>query len=228
MQFDIILGNPPFNDLDGATDKKHGSKHMKTNLYPGFINLASKHIKPNGYVGYILPHGAFRYIYKSGLYVKTVLLNRTRVWGKQIPTRTWIAVTSPTTTNVGPTIFSKIAKWTHSRVLNRKMTPGYKLYNYIRPLRIYTADEVSKMEEKTANKNNAPIFIPHTVQNKKNLDILLTFFNRYLDQYAAMWGSYSKILDYDWIDGLTYDITEDDIKRYYNLTDGEVKEIKSY
>jgi hypothetical protein len=228
MAFDIVIGNPPYNDGNGAADKKGGSKHMKTNLYPGFIEIGYKLSKPDGIVAYILPHGAFNYFYKSNLFLTHVFFNPTKIWGKAIPTRSWIATKQPqNTAKIVTPIFEKIAKWEQTRVLNRQMKPGFKLYNYIRPLRVFSVDEINNMDEKEANKNNAPIFLPYSDQNKRNITFLLTFFNKFLDEYSAMWGSYSKTLDYNWLNGLTYDITEQHIKDNYGLTDDEISKVKN-
>lgn len=227
MKFDVVIGNPPYNDGEGAADKKGGSKHMKTNLYPGFIDKAYKVSKDNAIIAFILPHGAFNYFYKSKLWLTHVFFNPTKVWGKQIPTRSWIASKHPSSAQIVTPIFNKIAKWDANRVVSRNMTPGFKLYNYIRPLKVFTVDEVNNMVKKEAGKNNAPIFLPNTPQNKTNITFLLTFLNKFLDQYSAMWGSYSKTLDYDWLDGLQNNITEQDIQNHYQLTDDEMNTIKN-
>ena len=70
MQFDIVVGNPPYNDNSG----NRGSGHT---LWTEFVKLAySKLVKPEGYLVYVHPSGWRQYNHK----LRTTMLSKQIVY----------------------------------------------------------------------------------------------------------------------------------------------------
>lgn len=55
QRFDVVIGNPPYQD--GSGDKEKGLSGSKKNLYSAFITKSIELLKPNGYLSYICPPG---------------------------------------------------------------------------------------------------------------------------------------------------------------------------
>jgi hypothetical protein len=227
MKFDLIIGNPPYNDAKDSSAKKNDSKEGQANFYKKFIAKASNMIKPDGQVVFILPPGAHKDFYKNGLFLDKITLVPNNVWPKPIQTRLWYSNKTPkqvaTVTNP---ILSKILEYDMNKILGRESDAGLKVYNYTRPLSIVTKTEYNKLSKKEQNKYAVGFYLSNSDQNKRNLNTLLEFFQLYLDNYAKQWHSYNKILKYQWLEGLNYDITVDNIKTHYGLTDEEIKTVK--
>ena len=226
MKFDVILGNYPFNNEGGMKSKVNGAQQGATNLYKEFITHTASVIKPKGILAVIAPSGAYRPFFNNNLNILKYYFNRVDAWGKSIATVSWFCSLDPTVKlgDVTPTIQDKILTNDHDKIRRRtnKKNHSYYLYNYIKPLKVYTNDERNQLSDREKGCILSPIVLTDIGINKTNLTFLLSYFLDYLNNHGAQWYSFNKRLNYEWLEGLDYLITEDDIIKQYKLTQEEV------
>ena len=227
MKFDVILGNYPFNDGVGMETKGlNGAKQGKTNLYKEFIAHSKTVIKPTGIIAVIAPPGAFKSFLDNSLNIQKYYFNNKRCWIKLISTVSWFCSLDPEVKlgSVPTTIQDKLFTNDHTKIRQRasKKEHSYYLYNYIKPLKIHNNEEKDRLSIKEQGKYCPPITLTDSEINKTNLHFLLNYLLDYLDNHAAQWHSFNKRLKYEWLEGLDYLITEDDIIKQYKLTQEEV------
>jgi hypothetical protein len=228
MKFDVVIGNPPYNDIKDSKAKRNSSKEGQANLYKRFISRASSLLDENGTLIYLLPPGATKEFYKNKLFLHKVTLVPNNSWPKPIQTRIWYSTKIPTN-NVTITnpVLSKVLEYAPQRILGRESNAGIKAYNYTRPLSILTKTDYNRLDKKEQSKYAVGFYLQDLPQNKTNLHTLLEYFQLFLDDYAKQWHSYNKTLKYQWLEGLQHNITEQDIIEYYGLTKEEIKIVKS-
>ena len=227
MKFDVILGNYPFNDGVGMETKGlNGAKQGKTNLYKEFIAHSKTVIKPTGIIAVIAPPGAFKSFLDNSLNIQKYYFNNKRCWIKLISTVSWFCSLDPEVKlgSVPTTIQDKLFTNDHTKIRQRasKKEHSYYLYNYIKPLKIHNNEEKDRLSIKEQGKYCPPITLTDSEINKTNLHFLLNYLLDYLDNHAAQWHSFNKRLKYEWLEGLDYLITEDDIIKQYKLTQEDI------
>ena len=233
MKFDVIITNYPFNNEGGMKSKGlNGAQQGKTNLYKDFISHSTNMIKPKGIIGVIAPPGAYKSFLSNKLNILKYYFNRVDVWGKSIATISWFCSLDPTVKlkNVSTTIQDKILTNDYDKIKKRasKKEHSYYLYNYIKPLKVYSNSERNQLSTKDQGKTLPPVTLTDSKINKINLTFLLSYFLDYFNNHGAQWHSFNKRLKYEWLEGLDYSITENDIIKQYNLTQNDIEEIKTH
>jgi hypothetical protein len=228
MKYDLIIGNPPYNDSKDSAAKKNNSKEGQANFYKKFIVKAKTQIKPDGQIAFILPPGAHKDFYKSGLFLDKVTMVPNSVWPKPIQTRLWYSSLTPKSkATITNSTLNKILEYDMNILLNREANAGIKVYNYTRPLTVLTKTEYNKMSKGEQAKYAVGFYLTDSTQNKTNLNILLGYFQLYLDGIGKQWHSFNKCLKYKWLEGIGKDITEKDIINHYGLSEEDINNIKS-
>tara|TARA_R110000782_G_scaffold221635_1_gene308843 strand:- start:652 stop:1338 length:687 start_codon:yes stop_codon:yes gene_type:complete len=227
MKFDVIIGNPPYNDSNISKIKEANGKLGQATFYKKFIYKAFDLQKENGMTVFILPVGAFKDFYKAGFILQSSDFNHIKVFGKSIATMNYYA-TKGKSLEFSPTLQTKLFETNKDRLLTRlPKTHGFILYNFIKPLKIVTSTEWAEFNKKDKGVYLATFNIPTTELNLKNLTTLLTFLHNYIDSLCRNWISVNKRLKYHWLTDLDYEITEQDIIKEYNLTPEDINIIKN-
>lgn len=213
--FDIVIGNPPYNDQEDADHKKGGRMHMSTSFYPNFVAKAKKIVKDGGIVSMILPARGYKPFEKEGLYLSHYIPNRVDDWmkGKMVQTRSFIASTEETTPIVTHPILAKFMNLERRNdSVNKKGIALTDFYGSAK--RGWAKDQVSLNNNKITMRINltaSPI-------NLTNFNILYALTVKLFKPYFHKTNSVHDMLDLDWLEGLDREITRKDIMNAYNLT----------
>jgi len=223
MKFNLIIGNPPYNDSKDSKFKKNGANAGGANFYKKFIDKANIQIKDDGIIAFITPPGAFKSFYKNNLYINGQYFNHINTFGKNIATVTYFAGKNNKKINID-NIQNKFIEFDKNRLTTKSTRNGYFVYSYIKPTKIISFDEWSKLSKKDqSDKYRNSFELSQCDLNKKNLEFLLNFFSGYLNNYGAMWSSFNKKIKYQWLEGLTYEINNIHIQNFYGFNDEEMK-----
>lgn len=227
MKFDVIIGNPPYNDSEGMKSKKNGANAGRADFYKHFIHLSNNLLTPKGLLAFIVPPGAFRTFYSLDFNLYHQYFNPIKVFGKQIATMTYFVGKSPENPITNTHLQNKFLRFDKDVLMKRIPRKGYFVYSYIQPTKLISFQKWDSLSNKEkADKYRNSFNLTQSELNFSNLRFLLNFFSNYLNNHGAMWSSFNKKLKYQWLEGLTYEITEQDIINQYCLTPEEIKIIK--
>jgi len=210
MVFDIVIGNPPYNDNNDMQTKSDVKKTGQATFYKLFIDKATTWVKQDGSICYILPPGAIREFTRNNLYINAIKLIPLSAWPKGITARWYITSFAKNTTKIVNDDIRPFIKWNQNKLSNSIRISGGGLGgdSMCRPDKIMT---------------NYPGSLPWvklellpTNTNRDNFKTLLTVLNPYLKRYAFQWSTWHKLIDYQWIEGKTV-LTEQDIKQHYGI-----------
>jgi hypothetical protein len=232
MTFDIILGNPPYNDSQESLQKRNGATTQGGSFYKHFIKLGLQHLAPDGTLAFILPGGAYNSFIKAGGYINHVFHIHGKYWPKVLSTKIWFVNKYPNNTiTTNPPVFKKLLTLNNYRKPQRG---GGKITSYSFTASAFTSTQdkifktsyVKTLSKKEQQHNNTQWELEDTDINLKNITFLLKWFSKWFHYYGYQWYMWNKIFKYQWLEGKTELITEQDIIDYYGLTESEVKEIK--
>lgn len=235
MKFDVIIGNPPYNDgNESAVKDKHNKKTQGTaTYYKYFIQQAFDLLKETGKVAFILPPGAHKYFYSSRFNLDRVHFVDGHCWPKTLVTRLWFASKSLLLLpEITPVIFSKIIDWKQF-ISHGDSKGGICTYNFTISTftqseeKVYKRSYVDSLSKEEQAKSNIKWNLYETDTNLANLRTLLKFFHKYLHFFGYQWHSWNNTMDYQWLEGRKTLITEQDIIDHYGLTADEVNTIKN-
>ena len=225
MKFDIVIGNPPYNDINDS-NKPNGRKFGSANYFINFIHKSKQWSKE--YIMLILPLKAWSSFKKADIKIQKQTFNQCNLFSKDVNTITYYCGNGKY--NFKNTLHDKIFDF--NRLNTQQDKHGYYIYNYVDTYpgkKIWIKSEYDKLLNTNRtewNKFRSHFDIIESEQNLKNLIYLINYFQEYLRKYNYMLYSFNKRWKYKWIENINRDITEKDIINYYRLTPDDVKEIK--
>jgi len=237
MKFDIIIGNPPYNDSSESGQKKNGATTQGATFYQKFINKSKQLIKDDGTIAFILPGGAYNSFLDEGLVLTHVHHIDGRFWPKVLSTKAWFAIKPQTgmfysKPTQSPDIFNKILDTKHYQAKAGKGGGAITTYSFTKSCfteaedKVYKTSYVKSKDKKFQRNNPTQWDLPDTDINVTNLTFLLKWFADWFHFYGYQWYMWNKLFDYKWIDGKTQPITEQDIIDYYGFDENDLKVIK--
>ena len=235
MFFDIILGNPPYNDSQESFQKRNGATTQGGSFYKHFIKLGLKSLSPKGILAFILPGGAYSSFIKEGGNINHVYHIHGNNWPKVLSTKAWFVskYKTPTVTQ-NPPIFNKLLSLNNYRQSKTRSSGKITSYSFTASCFTSTQDKIFKtshvktLSKKEQQHNNTQWELEDTELNLKNITFLLKYFSKWFHYYGYQWYMWNKIFKYRWLEGLTHEITKEDIIEYYGLTPEEIKEVEKY
>jgi len=227
MKFDIILGNPPYNDSNDALSKNNNRKGMVAGLYKHFVAKSKTWLNENGCLMFILPAGAFKSFIKNGFKINKSRYNLLDSWGDvSVCTANWYcSLKDNNQYSFTNNVMDKILKQDYSNMNQnvRVKDGGILPYNFYSSA--ITRDEFNALENKNPY-SSGTFRLSNNIQNKTNVNFLMSYLKPYLTKYSYSMYSLTKKMKVEWLEGYNRDITEQDIIDCYGLTESEVKEIK--
>ena len=221
MKFDIVIGNPPYNDANQAKTKINGSRMASQGkILPDFIKLACDKIKQDGKILYVCPPSSEKHFRKNNKFINGISFIHNKNWGKRIAACWWIVSnTAPSNNNIilnkG---ISKILDYNPDKHRNNNNPDCIFLYNFstvvrVGPTPFHYADGRYNLSS--------------TKQNITNLKTLIEFIQPWMEKRINSWSSVNKKIKYEWLQTINKIITEQDIINHYGLTQEEIIEIKN-
>jgi len=207
MKFDIVIGNPPYNDNN--TSRTINKTTMdNTTVLNKWIKYISNQIKQNGIILIISTPGIGRKIEKHGLHIHKLTFIPDKTWIKKISAVWWVLGKLSKPTFIHNKTINKMMKINHTPKSGQSCKYD-KMHGYIGGNKFYNS------------------YLTNTKQNEVNLETIMKFIQPWVKKMGIIyWINVMRYVDYGWLEGLTYNITEKDIINYYRLTPDDVKEIK--
>jgi hypothetical protein len=223
MRFDIILGNPPYNDTQDSLSKKNNRKGMVAGLYKLFISHSRKWIKEDGRLMFILPAGGFKSLLKSGYKINKSRYNPLNSWnGVNVCTANWYcSLKDSGLYDFTYNVMDKILKQDYSKMNQNVRAKDGGIFPYNFYSHAITREELEVLENKNPY-TSGTFRLKSTEQNKRNVNILMDYLKPYISQYSFSMYSLTKKLKVEWLEGFDRDITKEDIIEYYQLTKEEI------
>ena len=238
MKFDLIIGNPPYNDPTESAQKKNGATTQGATFYQIFINKSKQIIKDDGIISFILPGGAYNSFLNEGLILKHVHHIDGRCWPKVLSTKAWFAhkpkeeILSYPNPTQSPSIFNKILNTNHYRVKAKRSGGAITTYSFTKSCftqtenKVYKTTFVKQQNTKFQRNNPTQWDLPDTDINVRNLTFLLKWFADWFHFYGYQWYMWNKLFDYKWLDGITHNITQQDIIDHYGFSQDDLDFMK--
>jgi hypothetical protein len=216
--FDVIIGNPPYNDALQTATKVNGSKMSSIGkILPSFIGLACDRINKQGVVLYVCPPSSEKTFRKFGKHINKFGFIHQKHWHKRIATCWWLVSNNKTETEIAHKGIGKILGYDPAKHRVNRDKNCIFLYNFATVVRVGP----NPFHYADGRYNLTP-----TDLNIKNLDTLIRFIQPWFHNRINSWSSANKKIKYEWLSHLDFEITEQDIINHYGLNEDDIKEIK--